>query len=364
MTVRATGSARPIVQITWPVALVWVYMAIRYSFQWPTPAVSLLLAVAYVAATVVVLHRIVRRSPTVTWLVVVSSALVALDALSLALAPDGSLLDYRSWTMGFLAVPLVALLMVLPARVAMVVHAPHVVLVLAFTSLDPALSDGAVPWGSLNALLATPVAALALGRLMRRIGVHIEHEEQSQARLAEERAERRSQATVFALHLDHTRRTVLPWLSGIVDGRTEPGDVDAVEQARLLALDVRDDLYAPGFLSPEVRAELREFRQRGGSLTLRPGPPTGSSGRLVSAVVSRLVTDLDAGHGITITPTRSDRHPGARVAVVPPAPDRVTRSLPNADVRTDPYRTVLTVREGVGSRRRGARAPVRGEGDL
>lgn len=361
LTLRAAASARPIQSITWPMAVVWTYMAGRYSFQWPEPAISLLLAVAYVIATLLVVGRIMQRPPTVPWLVVVLAGLLALNALSLVLAPDGSLLDYRSWTMGFLAVPWVALGLVLPTRVAIAVHAPHPLLILIAARVDPELTAGAVPWGSLNAVLATPIAAIVLGRLLRRIGRRIEREEGEAARLSAERAARRSIAVVQSLHLDHTRRTVVPWLTAIGHGEADPLAPEASDRARLLAAEVRDDLYAPGFFDATLREQVTAFRRRGGRLTLRPGFPPGVATRGVGHLLTQLLTGLDASHLITVTPHYAGPgEPGqVRFAIVPPAPHDVRCSLDDCDVQSDGFRTVAVITDEAMTERQQVTTPKR-----
>lgn len=344
LTVRATGSARPINSITWPVTLIWIYTALRYSFEWPRPVVSLGLAVVFTAVTALVVLRITHRRPSASWVAGVATVLVGLDAVSLALAPDGSLLDYRSWTIGFLAAPLVALTMILPTPVALVVLVPHPLLILAAAQVNPSLTSGAVPWGSVNAVLATPVAAIFLGRLLRHIGRHVESEERTAARLAAQRAHRRSMAAVRSVHLDHTRRWILPWLTAIGEGRVDPAAAGASQKAALLAAEVRDDLYAPGFLHGETRRRVTAFREAGGKVTLRPGFAPGDPGHAVVGVLNHLLDVVSHHHRITITPQASgDEQSRVRFAVVPPTAGPVAPDLDGHEIDIDGYRTVITV---------------------
>lgn len=342
-TVRATGSARPILSITWPVSLVWTYLAIRYSFSWPHPEVSLLLAASYVVVTCVVIGGIVRRAPTPTWLLAAGGTLLALDSVSLALAPPGSLLDYRSWTMGFLAVPLVGLVMVLPGRLAAAVLAPHPLLIVTATHLHPALSAGTFPWGSLNAVLTTTLAAIALGHLLRRIGRHVEDEEQEAALLGLDAARRHSADIVKTIHLNHTRRVALPWLQAIAAGDADPFIPAATQRAHLLAAEVRDDLYAPGFFDEHLRALVTDFRRRGNVLALRSGFPPGAGSPAAVAVMTHLVTNLDHGYRVTVTHARDDRH-GVRFAIIPPAP-HIATGLEDCRIEGDDYRTIILTPE-------------------
>lgn len=347
---HAMGSTRPILLITWPVALVWLYMALRFSAKWPNPAVSLFLALLYVVATALVLRRVANRAPSGQWVVAAGVGLLALNALSLWLAPDGSLLDYRSWTMGFLAAPLVALVMVLPPFAALAVHLPHVVLILVAVRLDPALTDGAQPLGSLNAVLATPVAAFVLGRLLRRIGRRIDREEREAARLSAARAAKSSMAVVEHLHLERTRRTVVPWLAALAKGESDPMDADAAERARLLAAEVRDDLYAPGFLDGPLRTLVGDFRRRGGTFTIRPVDRLGTSVDGVRVVIARILRGVEHHSKITVDfdPHGRGEVVGTRLAVVPPLSADALQSLEDCEVETDEYRTVAIVAPGVG----------------
>lgn len=345
LTVRAVGSARPILSITWPVAAVWVYTAIRFSPAWPNPAVSLLLAVLYVLATALILHRVTSRAPTLRWLVAAQVGLLALSAVSLALSPSGSLLDYRSWPMGFLAVPMVILLMVLPLRAAIWVEVPHVVLILGAVWVRPELTDGALPVATLNAVLATPIAAFVLGRLMRRIGRRIELEQRQSAKLSAERAARNSMMAVGHLQLAHARRTVVPWLEAIADGDADPLTRDAQEQAHLLAAEIRDDLYAPGFVDGALQEQVIALRRRGGTFTVRPSEPIRASVEGIRDTVADVVAGLEGHEKVTVTLLHEAPGfvGGARVAIVPPAPRHVLDSLNGCVVETDDYSTALVV---------------------
>lgn len=344
-TIRATGTASPIHAITWPVALVWVYTAIRYSWEWPTPWVSLLLVVLYVGTTAVVVLRITQRSPTVRWLMGAATGLLALDALSLALAPPGSLLDYRSWTFGFLAAPLVALTMVLPWPAAVTVLAPHPVLIVISAYLDPALTGGAVPWGSLNAVVGTPVAAMVLGRLLRGLGRRIEVEESESAGLSAERARRRSLAAVRTLHLEHTTQVVVPWLTAISTGEIDSKSAEAAKWAGLLSSEVRDDLYAPGFLQGDMRRKVTAFRHGGGQLTLRPGLQPGALDNAAQDVLRYLLDVLEPRHRITVAPQGgfTGQPDGVRFAVVPSAHSASWSGLAHCTIETDEFLTIITL---------------------
>lgn len=345
LTLRAAASAHPIQSVTWPVAAVWTCLAIRYSFDWPRPGVSLLLAAAYTVLSAVVALRLSRRPPTARWLISVEIALLALAAVSLAAAPAGSLQDYRSWTMGYLAVPLVALMLVLPTRLALALHCPFPVLIVAAAQLHPAISSGAFPAGSLNAVLVPPFATLVLGRLLRRVGRRVELDEEESTRLAVDLAARRSAALVDRIHLDHTRRTVLPWLAAIAASQANPHAPGAGERARLLAVDVRDDLYAPGFFDPELRHHVTQFRRLGGQLVLRPGFANGPAPKPVREALMRLTTSLEGEqYRITLSPDGSpDGLQGVRMAIVPPLPELVGSRLGLAEVHSDDYRTVISV---------------------
>ncbi|MGO4131277.1 ATP-binding protein [Janibacter sp. RAF20_2_2] len=345
LTLRAIGSARPILSITWPVAVVWLYTAVRYSWAWPTPAVSLTLALLHGAITALVLHRVLRGAPTARWLVMTQGGLLIVNAVSLALSPAGSLLDYRSWPMGFLAVPLVVLMMVLPARVALVILTPHALLVLLAVWVRPELSAGVVPVASLNAVLATPIAALVLGRLMRRIGRHIEAEEEESERLSAVRAARASMAAVDQQHLARAREAVVPWLRAIAAGAVDPMAAPSREQARLLASEVRDDLYAPGFVTGALHPIVTGFRQRGGTFTVRPSEPVSTSDDGIRGVLAEVLASLDGGRRVTVSLVR--RGPGtlvgARIAIIPPVSSPVPGDLRRCTVESDAFSTTIVV---------------------
>ena len=346
LAMRAVHSAGPIRSIAWPIAVVWTYIGLRHSFAWPHPSVSILLLGGYVIATVAVIRRM-EAGPLRPWsLAVTGSLLLGLHATGLVLAPDGALLDYRSWFVGWIALPVVLLAFFLPLALGAPLVLSHTVLVLAAWQVDPALSDGQVPWASLNATLSSPVVAVVFGYLLRGIGRAIQGEEAALMRASRERALLRS-TDVASSHLDYTRRVVVPWLERLIRNRQHNPDPEIARQARLLAAEVRDDLYAHGLLDDRLRRRVTDFRALGGSVEIRPGLETGPTNGQLVQVLDRLLDVVEPPHAITVTPPRESGT--GRVVVTPPVPglrDQL-RSVGGANlaavaVETDEFRTVVT----------------------
>ena len=279
LTQRATRGSLPLRTIVWPVGLAWGYLSVRYSMAWPEPWKSLLLAAACALTTILLGRRMEQRAPAAELVVLVTALLALLTILGLTVAPVGALLDYRSWFIGWVGVPMMLLVILLPRRIGALVIASQVVVVLAGWVLRPELSGGALPLGSINAVVTAPMATLVLGHFLRKIGAEIEREEVEIEQTSLDLAMSRSLATVASLHLDHTRRVVVPWLRSIVENESAWDRRSLATQAALFASEVRDDRgsiqaasqVAGGVLERDGRS--RPFPRPAISWRSRPGSP-------------------------------------------------------------------------------------------
>lgn len=342
-TMHGIGGRTWVVPMAWPLAAAWGYASVRGALGWPDHLVSFTLLAGYVAVSACVIAQVARAAATRRWIVSMGAALVALEAVSLSLLPDGAMLDYRSWPQALVALPLLYLAIVLPARWAVAMIAPHPLLVLLAWWWNPALSEGAVPWGSLNAVVLVPFFGVLVGGLMRRTDRHAREADAESSRLAMELAVSDAVARVASLHLDHTRRTVIPWLSAVALGTLDLSDPAVRARAEGFAAEVRDDLYAPGFFDDRLRAGATAFRSRGGQLRLRPGLAAGGWSRRVGRILDVLLRDLDGQHIVTVIPPRRPDDV-VRVSVVPPAPwVALSAEAHGLDIAGDRGRTVVAV---------------------
>lgn len=336
LTLRAVGTAGSMIAaVGWPQGLAWCYLALRYSAGEPA---MMALAVAITGLTAVVAVTLSRRAPTTLDLAVLWCGLLVVHLIGLSLSDAGALLDYRSWYVGYVAVVVLLLTMFVPAWVGCVFVASHVTLLVLVWRVAPWLADGAFPWGSVNAVVMTPVLGMAVGALLRRMGRTISAEDERAAHASLRLAAERSIGLVSSLHLEHTRRVVIPWLAAVAAGQVDLRAPATLERARTLALEVRDDLYAPGFLDEPLRRQVSGFRSRGGTLEIRPGFSPGAANRTVGALLRRLLDGLDPVHKVTASPPAATGVPG-RLAIVPPV--ETLGPTDGARIESDDFRTVI-----------------------
>ena len=304
-----------VLSLALPMLGVWVLISLTQSLAEHDPVRSLALAAAWTGLSVLTMWRVGQRALTPTWAISLYVAVSVLQAAGLAMLEDGALLDYRSWSVGFSAIPLVLLGFVLPAPLGLIVIFTQPVLVAAAVWLDPALGDGALPFGSLNAPVTAPVTALILGVLVRRANRRaiartrqanaVEH-----ALLLEE-----ARATSAGSYFRYSRDVVRPWLVAVSRDEVDPLDPRARDGARLIAAGARDDLYAPGFLDDELRRAVAAYREAGGTVDLRAGLTAGLSDAPVRRLLARLLR-MAPEHRIIVTPSGEGGR--VRLSVVPP----------------------------------------------
>lgn len=341
-TVLTSGGSISLVRaVAWPQGLAWTYLALRHSWLSPHVAVTTALLVALVVITLGVARRLEQGPPTLRWVLGLATVLVVVQVVGLATLPAGGMLDYRSWTVGFVSVPVMTVCLFLPRTLGLLVVAPHPVAVLVAVALDPALTLGLPPLGSLNATLLTPLVGVVLGVLLRRTGRQVEVERARLSQAERALARRRALAEVASVRLAHTRAVVVPWLEDVADSRIglhAPGTADT---ARALSWEVRDDLYAPGFFDPPLRRVVTAARRRGAAVEVGAGFAPGAADRTTGLLLRELAPLLHPGSKLTVA-TRAGH---ARLSLVPPDLDLVQRArtlLPSGlTIDTDDFRAVI-----------------------
>lgn len=316
LTTGGLGSVRMLSRaVAVPLGLAWCVIAAHSVASAPGTWASLVVGVGWLALTTVIVRRSERRSPDPLWVGAVALATLLLQVVGIALMPPGAMLDFRSWSIGVSALPLVVLVLVLPVPVATAVLSCHLLVVLGAAVVRPDLTGGQVPWGSLNAVVTCPVPSMVLGSLIRRQGRSLVRQQEHELALAHRLAGEQWQVAMADLYLAHVRQEVLPWLEEIADGRRDPSSPDAAARSRLLAVAARDDLYAPGFFDDELRADVAYFRSRGGTVELRAGLVPGGFQRPVGRVLRGLLP-VSAGRRIIVTPPVAPERQ-VRISVVP-----------------------------------------------
>jgi signal transduction histidine kinase len=331
-----------------PMVLVWTLIGGYQSLVAPNPAVSLLVTIGWGILSLLVLNRVEHRAPTRLWVLGVASAVSLLQAAGLVLMEPGALLDYRSWSVGFSAAPLVVLVFVLPVRAGVVILASQPAIVLAAAWLSPELSSNEFPFGAVNAPITAPLATLLLGVLVRRTTRRAAERTAAATSLEHALLLESARAETTALYFEYSRDRVRPWLEAVARGEIDPGSAVARGQAQLLAMAARDDLYAPGFFDESLRERVARFRDEGGTVELRAGLAAGGSGRSVGRLLGDLLP-LSSGHRIIVSPA-TEAESRVRISVVPPPPGRDLAQViehlgPRLSADVDDFRAVLLVQD-------------------
>ncbi|NYE36356.1 signal transduction histidine kinase [Nocardioides cavernae] len=353
LTTNGLGPVRGLARtVALPLGLAWSVVVVNNVVRHPETWTSVVVAVGWLAVTAAIVRRIERGGPGPAWVTLVALATVVVQVLGLALLPAGAMLDFRSWSIGMSAVPLVVLLLSLPLPIGLPVLLVHVLLVLLAPQVRPELTGGLFPWGSLNAVITCPVPSLVLGTLIRRQGRSLRDLRRLERALDQRRAADAWRATMTDLYFTHVRDEVLPWLDEIARGERTPDAPDTVAHARLLAVAARDDLYAPGFFDDALRDDVARFRSEGGVVELRAGLHPGAHERALGRVL-RALLPASPGRRIIVTPPAADDR-RVRISIVP-APDApaidAARAGAGSALRADvdPYRAVLLVDDLPGS---------------
>lgn len=316
LTTGGLGSVRTLSRaVAIPLGVAWCVIAVHSVAKAPESWPSLLVGLAWLALTGIIVRQSERGSPRPAWVATVATASIVLQVVGILLMPGGAMLDFRSWTIGMSALPLVVFVLSLPFPVAAGVVAAHILVVLAAPQVSPELTRGLVPWGSLNAVITCPVPSMVLGSLIRRQGRSLRQQQQREFALEHRRAAEEWQVAMTDLYFAHVRHEVLPWLDDVASGVRDPRAEETIAQARLLAVAARDDLYAPGFFDDDLRADVAHFRSRGGAVELRAGLVPGGFERPVGRVLRGLLP-VSAGRRIIVSPPVAPERQ-VRIAVVP-----------------------------------------------
>lgn len=241
----------------------------------------------------------------------------------LVAAGEGALLSIESWVVGSVANVLALLAFDLPVKRLLPLLGAVIATVLAFARLDPSITVSE-PIGA----LATPVVVVGMAALL---GAALRHGErlvlQSQAELtvrSEAEIWERSATAMRSRHLAHVKEDVVPFLAQAA--RTGQADQ---QTARALAAQCRDELYLTHPLDGDTRAALRAARERGVTVTLRPGS---HDPHRAWPVLRSVVARVGAEHVVTVLPD-SEAEPG-RIVVTPPVHADADVTVHHDDIRS------------------------------
>ena len=341
------GSVRRLSRtVAMPLAAAWCVIAVHSALQGPFRWPSLIVGLGWLALTLAIVREAEHGSPGPGWLARIAVSTLVLQVVGIVVLPEGAMLDFRSWSIGMSALPLVVFVLSPPMWVGATVVMAHVAVVLAAPQIDPGLTGGLVPWGSLNAVITCPVSTMVLGSLIRRQGRALGDQRRREYDLDLRRAAEEWQAATTDLYFAHVRLEVLPWLEEIASGERDPVDPETRAQARLFAVAARDDLYAPGFFDEGLRADVAQFRRHGGAVELRAGLPPGGFERPVGHVLRGLLR-VSAGRRIIVSPP-VEQGQQIRISVVPSPHEGDLERLrsqvvPGVEFEVDAFRAVLLV---------------------
>lgn len=343
-SVLGAGAARRLaVTGMLPLVAFWTFVAVTEIPVSATPIAQAGVLVALLVVVALVWARLVSGEPSRRWVLAVGGALVALQVAGLALIPPGGMLDLRSWPIGFVAVPQIILCFLLPVRWGLGLVASQVAVVLGAALVEPALAGGALPVNSLNAVTTPALITTLLGVRLRRNAAAAEAERKRADEAAAALVRRQVHSEASSQHLDHTRQVIVPWLRRLA-GQSTAVTTEQREDARLLALEARDDLHVPGFHTPDLRRAVTDFRRRGGHVDVRPGFDDAEQRRDAADRLAQLLPVLAEPCRITLT--SYDGEAGVRTVVTPPPPPDVGEALAvsgQVDVMVDDYVMVMTL---------------------
>lgn len=272
------------------------------AIQWATWVVVVLCTWAFA-------QRLDRGAPAVSNAVALVVVIAGMLLISLESAGEGAARGSESWMIGAFTVPLMVLAYVAPLHWTPAVVLPDLAIVMVTIAADPTTT-----WSQTFGALSTPFLPLMaglLGHLQRRGARDLAAE---RARLVDAEVRSRTAARrrdVEHRYLDATLDQVVPFLEDLAAGRHE-SSATLDTRVTVLAGLVRDDLYAPGLMSPALRALAQQHRERGGQLMFRTGITRDGFGAL-EPPLARALEDAPAGSTVTVSPVAEP--PSVRIVV-------------------------------------------------
>lgn len=305
----------------WPAMLAHTLIALHH-----TPPPQWLIQVAVIVVLWLALWRLttVLRSRQLSGphLLALGGTAAVCVSVSLLVAGADSLMSYSSWSLGLASIPLCLAAFFSDVRrvglLTICLVAPAVVILALHPEVTWASGSGALLTGVI------PGLGHAFGRILRRVQVAADRDEAAVRERLTAISDRWSEGQANDL-LSFARRSVIPFLERTL----ESSGVDR-ERARRLALQMRDELNAPGLLDGALRERLATARGRGADVVIHPivDPHPDHSAVLLRAL-DRLLDDAR-------TPDRVNVH-------INPAPQASSISLvaPTANARMKVISTIL-----------------------
>lgn len=289
---------------------------------------------------------------SVRGILVVMAVGAASVAVSLSAAGDESLSSYESWVIGMAGVLTTVVVFFLPIRQAALVSLPVTAVVLghALTDSHLAFEDTA---GALVATFA-PMGAATLAAGLRWTHRATRRAAESAVTLSAQVHSEDSAREVDALLFSNARQSVLPFLESVDPDR--PLNSADRATARLLAHEVRDDLYIPGLLDRALKARVWAARSTGAQVTFLPPSAAALPTLLVGLRVLDRALDQTGPHTKIIMAIPTTVHRQMVLTILPKLPSTDLSAqeagllaplggIPHAVVDDD-YATVITIPDG------------------
>lgn len=332
-----------------PMLLAQCYLGFTNPWAGAPLAVNTAAVLTGVVITWGLVHLLEFRHPSQSVLLAAGLAISGLTAGSVAVLGADTLSSFQSWQVGFASLPLAVIAFHVSLRSLAAVVLPLPLL------LSVVVTVAGLPLWRAAGALNTAVLPLFAGATAAGLRVAIrraERQHRTVLKTAAVAASREAHEAAARRHLGRVRAEILPWLSGIADGRVDLADPETARLARVHAWGARDDLYAPEFFDDALRRSAAEFRSGGGRLVVRPGVHGGPAMSPTADLLDTLLREARDTATITVTEAPDV---GARVVVSPGlATDRL-QDLPtppgfvvSGDAYATEFRTIPPTTGGSG----------------
>lgn len=343
---RSFGDAPILSTVVVPLLLANGYIAIRYAWGSETAFPQIGLALATAVVTYSLCSRLLDRGPSPTLVITMSSLSCVTVTAGLALTGRGeALLTYDSWYVGLAAVGTFAFAVFLPARWAVVLAVPTLVVLLAATwwSGDVALPD---VWEAVM-VASLPTYSYLAGATLRRVERRLADEVAllANAGRALDRAIRSDPAIVSQRRFLETQ--VRPWLEEVGAGSIPLAAATTPRAARRLASQARDELNCPGMFDAHLRERVASARDLGVEINFVPGDSSDpDTDRLLIRLFDRVLDEREQLEGLIVYFAIKGE---GSITTTPPLPqqmvDRLIAYTPETfSSGNDSLTTTLTVR--------------------
>ncbi len=307
----ALGSVGPIV-VAFPLAELISQVAMMLALPGPRPVASITFGTTVVIACLAMLWW-VWRAPLRGWMVLTCLLGTPIAVVAgLHLAGPGALRGFDSWIVGIAGISIFVLCFVGPVSAALVTLAAVFAAIWVMASLDPTMgvADATAP---LSQTLLHAGVAFGTAYVIHRFGAATRH---NHALIVDQflASERERNRLSLLETIDHDVRTLL---ERAASGGIDPEDAETAKTAEVQARRIRDEILAPGLITPTTRHAIDRARARGVSVRIHPGRESASSGQFIEAVLGHVLPRVTEDAVVVVSPATTVT-PTTVVSVQPP----------------------------------------------